>query len=107
MLVPEFQMLLQEIIPHCIEQIVSSSQPQNPVPDIGGLEVALEVTGLEKQTIYGHTSKKTIPYDKRGGKLYFSREALLQWIKSGRRDEKKKAVKKIVNKKMGGAQNGK
>ena len=45
--------------------------------EIGGIELAIELTGLAKPTIYGLVSERKIPHSKRGKKLYFSRKELL------------------------------
>jgi predicted DNA-binding transcriptional regulator AlpA len=52
---------------------------------IGGVLLALEVTGLERSTIYSRVSNRTIPHRKQGKKLYFSRMKLKAWIEAGRR----------------------
>ena len=62
---------------------LKKSQKEIPLKKIGGIELAVEVTGLAKQTIYSMTSKNTIPYFKRGGKLYFNREKLINWLEEG------------------------
>ena len=54
-------------------------------PDVVGIDGACEVTGLAKQTVYGHVSNRTIPHSKRGGRLYFSRADLEKWMMSGRK----------------------
>lgn len=53
--------------------------------EIGGIELAIEVTGLAKPTVYGLVSERKIPHSKRGKKLYFSRRELLEWLASGKR----------------------
>ena len=50
--------------------------------EIGGIELAIELTGLAKPTIYGLVSERKIPHSKRGKKLYFSRRELLVWLKT-------------------------
>lgn len=52
--------------------------------EIGGIELAIKVTGLSKSTIYAHSSKGSIPFHKaRGGKkIYFNKTELLNWIKN-------------------------
>lgn len=66
------------------EHLFQVWQQNNPVPekkpDIGGIEIAEEVTGLTRSTIYTKVSKNEIVHMKKGGKLYFSRKALLEWI---------------------------
>ncbi|HEY4786373.1 MAG TPA: helix-turn-helix domain-containing protein [Bacteroidales bacterium] len=54
------------------------------VRDIGDISLAREVTGLSNSTIYTKVSKGKIPFMKKGGKLFFSRVELTQWIQSGR-----------------------
>lgn len=53
--------------------------------EIGGIELAIEVTGLAKPTVYGLVSERKIPHSKRGKKLYFSRRELIKWLASGKR----------------------
>jgi predicted DNA-binding transcriptional regulator AlpA len=62
---------------------LAASQPD---PDqIGGIELALQITGLAKPTIYGLVAQSKIPHMKRGKLLYFSKRELTDWIKQGRR----------------------
>jgi len=37
---------------------------------------------LQKSTVYRMTSLKKIPHYKRGGRLYFSRQEVLEWLKN-------------------------
>lgn len=46
---------------------------------------------LAPQTIYGFTSKRLIPFLKRGKKLYFKRAELEQWLEAG----KKKSISEM------------
>ncbi len=54
--------------------------------DIGGIELAMEVTGYAKSTIYNMVSENKIPYYRKHGRLYFSRSDLIDHIKSGKND---------------------
>lgn len=56
--------------------------------EIGGIDLAIELTGLAKPTIYGLASKRKIPHSKRGKKLYFSRKELLDWLTKDNRKSK-------------------
>ncbi|TYZ10593.1 helix-turn-helix domain-containing protein [Hymenobacter lutimineralis] len=59
----------------------------NPtVAEVGGLELAQQVTGLSKNTLYALVSKRGIPHSKRGNKLYFNRAELLAWVAEGDRE---------------------
>jgi excisionase family DNA binding protein len=53
--------------------------------EIGGINLAIEITGLAKPTIYGLVSERKLPHSKRGKKLYFSRQELTDWLKQGKR----------------------
>lgn len=53
--------------------------------DIGGVEVAVEETGLSTHSIYRLASERKIPHSKKGGRLYFSRKTLRKWIDEGNR----------------------
>jgi len=53
--------------------------------DIGGIELAETLTGLQRPTIYGLVSKRKIPHLKQGKRLYFSRQELIEWLKAGKR----------------------
>jgi excisionase family DNA binding protein len=58
---------------------------ENPTDEIGGLDLALEVTGLAARTIYKLTHRRTIPHRRVGGRLYFRRSELEAWLDGGRR----------------------
>ena len=82
---------IEEIIASTIKQSIAEAfrnekqiaKKEQPIKKIGGIDLAVEVTGLAKQTIYSKSSKGTIPFIKRGGKLYFNREKLIEWIENG------------------------
>jgi excisionase family DNA binding protein len=56
-------------------------------PEMGGIELAQEVTRLSKPRIYALVSAREIPHAKRGNKLYFNRTELLEWVTAGKRGE--------------------
>jgi excisionase family DNA binding protein len=57
----------------------------SPRPSLGGLDLAVEVTGLKKPTLYSLVNRRLIPFFKQGKKLYFKREDLEAWIEDGRK----------------------
>jgi excisionase family DNA binding protein len=61
------------------------SESKTEIEEIGGIDLAIEVTGLAKPTIYGLVSERKIPHSKRGKMLYFSRKELTDWLKQGKR----------------------
>ena len=60
-------------------------EPGPRTEEIGGIELAIEITGLAKPTIYGLVSERKIPHSKQGKRLYFSRQELTEWLKQGKR----------------------
>jgi len=58
---------------------------QTEQDDIGGIELAIELTGLAKPTIYSLVSTRKIPHSKPSKRLYFSRRELLEWLAAGKR----------------------
>ena len=65
--------------------------------EIGGIELALELTGLAKPTIYSLVSTRKIPHSKRGKKLYFSRRELLEWLTTGKRKTQDEIADEAAN----------
>jgi hypothetical protein len=59
-------------------------------PEVGGIELAQEITRLSKPRLYALVSERAIPHSKRGNKLHFNRADLLNWLNAGRREEHKK-----------------
>jgi excisionase family DNA binding protein len=67
------------------------SEISEQLPVIGGIDLAMKITGLKKSTIYKLTSEGKIPYEKPGGKLRFLSRDLLEWVKKNSIDNLKKA----------------
>lgn len=69
-----------------IKKMVSALHP--PVPEeksLIGIDEACVIIQKAKPTIYALVRKGIIPAYKRGKKLYFYKEELLQWVESGRK----------------------
>ena len=49
------------------------------------IEQAADFLHLAKQTIYGKVCNREIPFMKQGGRLYFSKQDLVDYIKDGRK----------------------
>lgn len=70
-----------------------TQKPQEDDGDqMGGVDLAVAVTGKKPSTIYTLCSKRLIPHSKRGKQLYFSKRALLNWIQEGRRKTKAEII---------------
>ena len=77
---------LRELFREEIEKFFQTNSPtKNDEDEIGGIELAMGITGKAKATIYTLCAGRKIPHSKRGKKIYFSRNELLDWIKKGKR----------------------
>ncbi len=72
-----------EITNYFSQNPVATAQTNND--QIGGIELAIEITGKAKATIYSLCSNRQIPHFKKSKQLLFSRNELTEWIKNGRR----------------------
>lgn len=81
---------LKNIVGEALQSFFSQNQFNRCEPEdvIGGVELAEEITGLKQSTIYSLISQRRIPHFKRGKKVYFSREDLTAWLRSGERKTK-------------------
>lgn len=69
-----------------VEVRALKNRPSEQLGDeIGGLALAVEITGLARRTIYKLTHRREIPYRRVGGRLYFRRSELETWIDAGKR----------------------
>lgn len=74
---------IKAMLSDAISKSASNEQPKQR--DSGGVEVAIEETGLSKSSVYRLVHLRQIPHSKQGGRLYFSRKALREWIAQGSR----------------------
>lgn len=49
------------------------------------VEDVAKILGIEKGTVYNLTHKRQIPFFKRGGRIYFDRVEITEWIRNDRR----------------------
>lgn len=82
--IPEVRQLLREELEQFFTDNALAQTPTE-IDRIGGIELAIEITGLAKPTIYGLVHQRKIPHSKQNKRLYFSRRELLEWISAGRR----------------------
>lgn len=68
-----------------VRALKSRTMNDKNVDEIGGLDLAVAVTGLARRTIYKLTHRREIPHRRVGGRLYFRRSELEQWLDAGRR----------------------
>ena len=88
----ELGALIEETVRRVLsEKQTSSEQTNNSYPLLLSVKEAAMFLKLAPQTVYGFTSKRLIPFLKRGKKLYFKRTELEQWIERG----KKKSISEM------------
>jgi predicted DNA-binding transcriptional regulator AlpA len=79
---------LETLIFDCVDRAIKLNQTTTTAPDeIGGIELARQVTRLSAARIYTLVSERAIPHKKRGNRLYFNRAELLAWVEKGNRKE--------------------
>lgn len=71
----------------------NSSNPGSELKELLNIDEASQFIMLAKQTIYGMTSNRQIPFLKRGKKLMFRRSELQQWLYNS----KKQTNEELVN----------
>ena len=82
--IPEVRQLFREELENYFAEN-RTGETITKTDEIGGIDLAIEITGLAKPTIYGLVSERKIPHSKQGKRLYFSRQELLEWLKQGKR----------------------
>lgn len=67
-----------------IKQLDSKPIDTDKKPNYG-MDLAVEVTGLSRSTIYNLVFARKMPHYKKGKRLYFKRKELEEWIDKGKR----------------------
>ena len=81
----KLQNMIAEQVMSCLRAFYGTDRGKDATKrELGGLDLAVEVTRLQPRTIYKKCHFKTIPHSKKGGRLYFRRSELEQWIADGR-----------------------
>ena len=66
--------------------LLAKSETEQPeTADLLTIQQAAEFITLSVPTIYGLVHRAEIPVNKRGKRLYFSKQELTNWIKAGRK----------------------
>ena len=78
---------LETIIQNSIQKSFHNHEWKNKleIPEFLSIDEASSYLSLAKQTLYGFTSKRTIPFIKRGKRLYFKKSDLANWLNEGRK----------------------
>lgn len=68
-----------------LEKLVSTLAPAEQEPQMLTVAGAAEFLNLTPQALYTMVSRKEIPVHKPGKRLYFDKQDLVEWIRSGRK----------------------
>lgn len=79
-----------------VRALKSRATNEKPTDELGGLDLAVKITGLARRTVYKLTHRREIPHLKRGGRLYFRKSELEAWIDAGRRKTSAEVVVDVM-----------
>ncbi|AEL26874.1 helix-turn-helix domain-containing protein [Cyclobacterium marinum] len=88
-----------------IKSLILESSTGEPGDQLLTITETAKFLHVQKQTLYSYVSKGLIPYNKRAGRLYFSKNDLIDWVKSGNKgsfDVEVEAKKIIIKRKRKG-----
>jgi len=76
---------LQELIEACLIKVLAKEvqKPRDEFPEIMSLDQACKFLNRSRSTIYAYTSRRIIPFLKRGKILNFRRSKLEAWLNEG------------------------
>jgi excisionase family DNA binding protein len=87
-----------------IKSLILETSTKEAMDRLLTIQETAEFLHVQKQTLYSYVSKGLIPNHKRAGRLYFSKNELIEWIKSGNKrafDVEVEAQKIISKRKRG------
>ena len=81
----EFSTIVSQAVHHALTNagLNSASLPSKDDEDIMTAEEVCVLLNMKKSGLYQKTHQRQIPFMKQGKKLYFSRQAINDWLKSG------------------------
>ncbi|MDO6437134.1 helix-turn-helix domain-containing protein [Cyclobacterium sp. 1_MG-2023] len=86
-----------------IKSLILKSSTETGGDQLFTIQETSEFLHVQKQTLYSYVSKGIIPYNKKAGRLYFSKNDLIEWIKGGNKrafsveEEAQKIISKRKN----------
>lgn len=82
--VPEIRQLFRQELENYFASNTANSN-QDEADQLLTIKQTAELLSLSVPTIYGLVSRGEIPHSKKGKRLYFSKQELLNWVKAGRK----------------------
>ncbi len=68
-----------------IERLLSNRNNQPETDQLLTIQEVGLLIKLSVPTLYGYVSRNDIPFSKKGKRLYFSKQELMDWVKTGRK----------------------
>lgn len=92
----ELQTLIQDAVNVAVQQY-TLPQKIDPLPESSFMTIEQTSTYLNvaKPTLYGYVCNRTIPYIKKGKKLYFEKKEIDSWLLEGRKSTKKQIINSL------------
>ena len=82
--IPIMMNKLHDKLEHLEKLILTISITEQNKDQLLNVEQASKLLNLSIATIYSKICKKEIPFNKKGKRIYFYNQELMEWIKSGR-----------------------
>ena len=86
----DLENLIRDVVKNALDKSNSEQSIQNPFLDISEAANFLKIA---RQTLYGLTSKRLIPFIKKGKRIYFKQLEIENWLMDGRKDTKEEISK--------------
>lgn len=81
----ELEVLIFNQVRRALAEVVSPNKSDPFKDELLTVSQAAEMLSISTATIYGYVHFRSIPCMKRRGRLYFSKDELLSWVKEGKR----------------------
>lgn len=81
----ELHSLIMDAVNVAIQPITFPKKLEPPLPDYLTVDELSKYLRLAKPTLYAKVNNRTIPYIKRGKRLYFSRVSIMEWLEEGKK----------------------
>ena len=83
--IDELSDFIEKSVRKAFKELPTQPIEQENAKDLFSIKEASNYLNLAIPTLYGLVANSSIPCMKKGKKLYFSRQELTDWVKSGRR----------------------
>lgn len=82
---PQAVKLLHDKLASIEQLLIEVNHPSAELDELLTISAAAKFLNLSVPTLYGKVSRKEIPVNKQGKRLYFYKAELANWIKAGRK----------------------